>query len=168
MATDADACLLRHFLATLGYRAAKVIHGAPADFAEFRAGRGVRKPVEIVSHMSAVLAHALSFLGGPKPMPSEIGTWDREVRRFYRLLCELDRSFESGAKLAGRTEEQLLQGPLADAMTHIGQLAMLRRLASSPIPKESFDEASIRLGKISSPLTLSRKRPGLGKRRRRR
>jgi hypothetical protein len=153
MASDAGAYLLRHFLATLGYRAGKVIRGAPADFAEFGAGHGVRKPVEIVSHMSAVLAHALSFLGGPTPIPSEIGTWDREVRRFYGLLRELDRSFESGATLAGRTEEQLLQGPLADAMTHVGQLAMLRRLASSPIPKESFDEASIGLGDITCPLS---------------
>jgi hypothetical protein len=54
--------------------------------------------------------------------------------------------------LKERTEEQLLQGPLADAMTHIGQLAILRRLASSPIPKESFDEAVIRPGDFSPPL----------------
>jgi hypothetical protein len=152
MPGDADAYLLRHFLATLGYRAGKAIRGAPADFAEFSAGHGVRKPVEIIWHMSVVLAHALTFLGGPKPIPSEIGSWDREVRRFYGLLRELDRAFESGATLAGRTEEQLLQGPLADAMTHVGQLAMLRRLASAPIPKESFDEASIRLGDITCPL----------------
>jgi hypothetical protein len=148
---DADAYLLRHFVATLGYRAGKVIHATPADFAEFSAGHGVRKPVEIVSHMSAVLAYALTFLGGPKPIPSEIGTWDREVHRFCELLRELDRSFESGAKLAGRTEEQLLQGPLADVMTHIGQLAMLRRMAGAPIPKESFDEAAIRIGDLSFP-----------------
>lgn len=79
------------------------------------------------------------------------GTWEVEVKRFFRILSELDKSLESGAPWKGRTEEQILQGPLADAMTHVGQLAMLRRMASSPLPKESFDEAEILLGDVSPP-----------------
>ena len=146
--------MLRHFLATLAYRAGKVIRGAPEDFPEFSAGHGVRKPVEILAHMSDVLAHALSFLGGPKPVHAQAGTWKQEARRFHGLLKELDFAFESGAKVFGRTEEQLLQGPLADAMTHVGQLAVLRRMASSPLPKESFDEAAIRAGDLSALLDL--------------
>ena len=153
MAVNAKNQLLRHFLATLAYRAAKAIRGAPTGFSEFEAGCGVRKPVEIISHMSAVLVHARSFLAPQTRNPVSDGTWEAEVGRFYELLRELDRLFESGAPLTGRTEEQLLQGPLADAMSHVGQLAMLRRLASSPIPKESFDEAAIRPGDFSSPLT---------------
>ena len=80
-----------------------------------------------------------------------LGTWEEEVKRFFRILSELDNSLESGAPWKGRTEEEILQGPLADAMTHVGQLAMLRRMASSPVPKESFDEADIRLGDVSPP-----------------
>ena len=82
-----------------------------------------------------------------------LGSWEEEVGRFFRILSELDISLESGTPWNGRTEEQILQGPLADAMTHIGQLAMLRRIASSPIPKESLDEAAIRPGNPSPPVS---------------
>src|SRR5215472_13226713 len=128
MPSEAGAHLLRQYLATLAYRAAKAIRGAPLGFPEFDAGHGVRKPVEVLSHMSAVLTHARSFLDPQARDTASDGSWEAEVRRFYGLLRDLDRLLESGAPLTGRTEEQLLQGPLADAMTHIGQLAMLRRL----------------------------------------
>jgi hypothetical protein len=151
MAMDANRNLLRHFLATLAYRCRKAILGAPQNFGDFDAGHGVRKPREILSHMSGVLLHAHSFLAPRERTPTSLGTWEEEVGRFFRILSELDRSLEYGMQWNGRTEEQILQGPLADAMTHIGQLAMLRRLASSAIPKESFDEAVIRPGDISPP-----------------
>jgi hypothetical protein len=153
MANYAKTDLLRHFLATLAYRCKKVILGAPKDFGDFDAGRGVRKPSEILSHMSAVLLHAHSFLAAQESARMPLGTWEEEVGRFFRILSKLDKSLESGTQWNGRTEEQILQGPLADAMTHIGQLAMLRRMASSPIPKESFDEAAIRLGDVSPPVS---------------
>jgi len=150
-ASDAKRDLLRHFLATLAYRCRKVILGAPTNFGEFDAGHGVRKPNEILLHMSGALLHAQSFLTPQRSRQMPVGTWEEEVKRFFRILSELDKSLESGAPLKGRTEEHLLQGPLADAMTHIGQLAMLRRMASSPLSKESFDEADIRLGDVSPP-----------------
>ena len=151
VAKDVKRDLLRHFLATLAYRCKKVVLGAPKDFGNFDAGFGVRKPSEILSHMSGVLLHAHSFLASRKVTRISLGTWEEEVGRFFRILSELDKSLESGMPWNGRTEEQILQGPLADAMTHIGQLAMLRRLASSPIPKESFDEAVIRPGDVFPP-----------------
>jgi hypothetical protein len=141
--------LLRHFLATLAYRGRKAIVGAPAGFANFDAGHSVRTPVEIVSHMSGVLTHAYSFLAPGETSNPQIGSWEQEVERFFQILTALDRLLELRVELKGRTQEQLLQGPLADAMTHVGQLAMLRRMASSPIPKESFDEAPIRIGEVS-------------------
>jgi hypothetical protein len=146
--SDAKREMLRHFLATLAYRCGKIILGAPADFGNFDAGHGVRKPTEILLHMSGVLLHAQSFLSPQQSRPMPVGAWEEEVKRFFRILSELNKSLESGAPFSGRTEEQVLQGPLADAMTHVGQLAMLRRMASSPIPKESFDEADIRLGDV--------------------
>ncbi len=142
--------LLRHVLATLAYRARKAIVGAPKGFADFDVGHGLRKPVEILFHMSSVLRHAHSFLATNEPTKMQLGTWQTEVYRFFLMLSKLDKSLESSAELRGHTEEEILQGPLADAMTHIGQLAMLRRMASSPIPKEDFDEVPIRLGDISS------------------
>jgi hypothetical protein len=148
-AKDGKRDLLRHFLATLAYRCRKIVLGAPKDFGNFDAGHGVRKPTEIFSHMSGVLIHAHSFLAPLENIRMPLGTWEEEVGRFFRILFELDKSLESGRQWNGRTEEQILQGPLADAMTHIGQLAMLRRMASSPIPKESFDEADLRLGDVS-------------------
>jgi hypothetical protein len=155
MANDAKRDLLRHFLATLAYRCRKVILGAPQNFGDFDAGHGVRKPSEILFHMSGVLLHVHSFLAPQESprMPLGIGSWEEEVGRFFRVLSELDKSLESGMQWSRRTEEQILQGPLADAMTHIGQLAMLRRIASSPIPKESFDEAAICLGDVSPPVS---------------
>jgi hypothetical protein len=152
MARDAKRDLLRHFLATLAYRCRKVILGAPKDFGDFDAGHGVRKPNEILSHMSGVLIHAHSFLASHENIRMPLGTWEEEVGRFFQILSELDKSLESGKQWKGRTEERILQGPLADAMTHIGQLAMLRRMASSPIPKESFDETAIRPGDVSPPI----------------
>jgi hypothetical protein len=150
---DAKRELLRHFLATLAYRCRKVVLGAPKDFGDFDAGHGVRKPTEILSHMSGVLIHAHSFLAPYKDTRMPLGTWEEEVGRFFRIISELDKSLESGRQWNERTEEQILQGPLTDAMTHIGQLAMLRRMASSPIPKESFDEAAIRPGDVSPPIS---------------
>ena len=144
---------MRHFLATLAYRCRKVVLGAPKDFGDFDAGHGVRKPTEILSHMSGVLIHAHSFLAPRENIRMSLGTWEEEVGRFFRILSELDKSLESGLQWNGRSEEQILQGPLTDAMTHIGQLAMLRRMASSPIPKESFDEAAIRPGDVSLPIS---------------
>jgi len=141
--------LLRHFLATLAYRGRKAIVGAPAGFAGFDAGHGVRTPVEIVSHMSGVLTHAYSFFGPGETRKPQIGSWEQEVEGFFQILSALDRSLKLRVELRGRNQERLLQGPLADAMTHVGQLAMLRRMASSPIPKESFDEAPIRIGEVS-------------------
>jgi hypothetical protein len=140
---------LRHFLATLAYRGRKAIVGAPAGFGTFDAGHGVRTPVEIVSHMSDVLTHVHFFFAPSETRKPQIGSWEHEVERFFQVLSALDRSLELRAELKGRSQEQLLQGPLADAMTHVGQLGMLRRLASSPIPKESFDEAPIRIGDVS-------------------
>ena len=139
---------LRHFLATIAYRARKVILGSPAGFGTFDAGRGVRNPTEILSHMSNVLQHAQSFFITTETTRISVGTWEQDVERFFRVLSELEKLLEAGTEPKGRTAEQLLQGPLADAMTHIGQLAMLRRMACAPIPKEDFDEAPIRLGDV--------------------
>jgi hypothetical protein len=92
MPRDAKTDLLRHFLATLAYRCRKVILGAPKDFGDFDAGHGVRKPIEILSHMSGVLLHARSFLAPHESIRMPVGAWEVEVARFFRILSDLDKS----------------------------------------------------------------------------
>lgn len=137
---DRSSALLRHFLAALAYRTQKALRDAPPDFGDFRAADGVRTPRELVRHMTSVLGYARTFFAGgsyvAEPLPDLAG----EVARFHEMLDSL------GALLGHETAaspEQLLQGPLADAMTHAGQLAMLRRLCGSPVPAENFLKAEI-------------------------
>jgi len=134
--------LLSHFLATLAYRTRKALHGAPHSFASFSAGQATRTPFELVRHMSDVLNHARTFFGDParlEPLP----TYEEEVARFFEIVSELLDHLSREQPLDGTTPERLLQGPFSDAMTHSGQLAMLRRLSGEPIPPENFHDAEI-------------------------
>lgn len=142
--------LLRHFLATLAYRTQTAIRGAPAHYADFDAGSGVRTPAEILRHMTALLAYLRTRLdGSPRPAPPEPPpSFDEEVQRFHAELALVADLLSAGADLSPGTVERLLQGPLSDAMTHVGQLAMLRRLADAPIAPESYVEAEIRADRL--------------------
>jgi len=135
--------LLRHFLAALAYRTQKALRGAPEGFAEFKVGHQVRTPHELICHMRSVLGYARTFfIGGvyARPKPDDFG---KDIERFHEMLADLASHLEWGTPLAGTTEENLLQGPFADAMTHAGQLAMLRRLYGDPIRPENFIDATI-------------------------
>lgn len=141
---DERLALLRHFLAALAYRTQKALRGAPPSFAGFRAAQGVRNPHEIMSHMDSVLGYAVTFFEGRKYRLEPLADFHAEVLRFHRKLENLAHHLEQGTLFIGTTPERLLQGPLSDAMTHAGQLAMLRRLAESPVPPENFVFADIR------------------------
>lgn len=140
---DPRRTLLRHFLAALAYRTQKAVRGAPAEFADFDPGAHARRPREILRHMTSVLGYARTFFLGGTYRAEPLETLAAEERRFHAMLQELSELLESDAPLRGITEEQLLQGPFADAMTHVGQLALLRRLAGSPVPPENFVFAAI-------------------------
>jgi hypothetical protein len=136
--------ILRHFLAALAYRTQKALRGAPAGFAAFSAGNQIRTPHELICHMRSVLGYARTFfIGGnyPRPKPDD---YKADIELFHEMLEELDRHLSQGDPLNGITEEQLLQGPFSDAMTHAGQLAMLRRLYGDPVPPENFIVADVR------------------------
>jgi len=139
-----DQCtLIRHFLAALAYRTQKALRYAPPEFASFRAGENVRTPHELVGHMNSVLGYACTFfLGGTYRVPL-LNEFSEEVERFHDTLARLAKLVEETRNWDHITPEQLLQGPLADAMTHAGQLAMLRRLAGCPVPPENFIFAEI-------------------------
>ena len=135
--------LLRHFLAALAYRAQKALRGAPASFGSFQAGHRVRTPARLVRHMTGVLGYARTFLIGGSYHPEPLPDLDAEVTRFHAMLEDLAQHLDGGTPLHDTTPERLLQGPLADAMAHVGQLALLRRLAGSPVPPENFILATI-------------------------
>ena len=135
--------LLRHFLASLAYRTQKALRGAPESFSEFRAAPRTRTPHELILHMDSVLGYARTLFIGGEYRPARQEEFATQVRFFHEMLESLSRHLESDAPLSGATPERLLQGPFADAMTHAGQLAMLRRLAGSPVPPENFIMADV-------------------------
>jgi hypothetical protein len=150
MTTPADIkrSLLIHFLGALAYRTQKALRGAPPDFGTFDAGKQVRPPRDLVRHITSVLGYARTFLIGGAYRPIPLETLEAEVQRFHAMLEELATLLASDAPLRGVTEEQLLQGPFADAMTHTGQLALLRRLAGVPVPPENFIVARIQADRL--------------------
>ena len=138
------AQMLRHFLAALAYRTQKALRDAPTDFGDFRAGTGIRTAAELVCHMTSVLGYARTFFIGGQYRPDPLPSLEEETGRFHEMLVDLARHLEAGTPLEGdMTPERLLQGPFADAMTHSGQIAILRRLCGSPVPPENFVVADI-------------------------
>ena len=140
---DQKRSMLRHFLAALAYRTQKALRDAPASFGSFHAGDQVRTPAELVRHMTSVLGYSRTFFEGGTYWPDPLPDLGAEIARFHSMLESVARHLDMGTELKGITEEQLLQGPFSDAMTHAGQLALLRRLAGSPVPPENFIEAAI-------------------------
>ena len=142
--------LLRHFLAALAYRAQKALRGAPSEFGGLCVAEGVRTPTQLVRHMTSVLGYARTYFVGGRYRPilddaaPDMNLSPEEVARFHEILDDLGRHLRGGTPLSqGMSPERLLQGPFADAMTHVGQLAMLRRLAGSPVAPENFIVADI-------------------------
>jgi len=142
--------LLRHFLAALAYRTQKALRGAPDDFADFRAGPHVRTPQELLWHMTGVIGYARTMLHGGEFAPPRVATMADEIARFHETLAALHADLADPALQARISDEQFLQGPLADAMPHAGQLAMLRRLAGSPVASENFIFADVRSDNTSA------------------
>lgn len=139
--------LFRHTLATLAYRGGKCLRGAPENFPSFRLGEGMTA-LEILSHMGDLLDWALSKIQGDGRWHKSVpGTWMEECARFHQGLERLDSCFTSELP-SGIEWPRILQGPLADALTHVGQLAMLRRLAGSPIKGENYFAAEVVAGRL--------------------
>lgn len=154
--TDANALAggarehLRHTLATLAYRAGKALSGAPASFADFKVGEATRTPLEILAHMGDLMAWAMTQAHGEERWaPLTPGTWDAEVDRFFAGLAQLDAFLAAGHPL-GQTEQKIFQGAVADALTHVGQINLLRRLAGAPVRGENYNKADIQVGRVGT------------------
>lgn len=146
---DRDRELLRHFLGAIAYRAQKALRDAPAHYPTFSAGNRVRTPTELVRHMASLMGYVRTFFEGGTFTAEPLPSFDAEVARFHHLLEAVSALLAAGARCS-ITTEQLLQGPFADVMTHVGQLAMLRRLADSPVAPENFIYADIRGDRVDT------------------
>ena len=150
---DSSRQLLRHTLATLAYRAGKTVRDCPESFASFSTGEKGRTPANILAHMGDLFDWALSIAKGKEawnnstPLP-----WPQEVDRFFKTLQAFDDFLASDAPLP-ITAEKLFQGPVADALTHTGQLAILRRMAGCIMRSENYFRAEITAGRVGKDQT---------------
>jgi hypothetical protein len=145
--------LLRHAVATVAYRGGKAIRNAPANFADFQAPGGVRTPGQILAHVGDLFDWALSIAAGKRtwkdstPLP-----WEEETERFFATLKAFDDYLASSDPLHATTEK-LFQGPVADALTHVGQIATLRRMAGASVRGESYFDSEIAAGRVGAEQT---------------
>jgi len=150
MATDDVRVMLRHTIATVAYRGRKAVADSPAGFSELHAGATSRTAGQILAHIGDLFDWALSLADGEQrwhdspPLP-----WNEETARFFESLQKFDQRIASNAPL-GCPAEKLFQGPVADALTHIGQIALLRRLAGAPVRAENYLDADITAGRVGA------------------
>lgn len=143
-----DPTTLRHMLATLAYRAAKVIRDVPPDFAFMSVSSPSRTPVRIVGHMADLMAWGVTIARGDYVWTAGgSDDWEVEVRRFFDGLRAIDDQLATGPLPPG-AGEKLIQGPMADALTHVGQLAFLRGMAGIAVRPESYAKADITIGRV--------------------
>ena len=147
---DPKRDLLRHTLATLAYRGGKTLRNAPTGFAGFQTGEGVRTPGQILAHLGDLLDWGLSIAMGQRTWhDSKLLPWEHEVARFFVALTKFDNFLASNEPLQV-SPEKLFQGPIADALTHVGQIGVLRRIARAPVKGESYYEAEIEVGRVGA------------------
>ncbi len=148
---------LRHTLATVAYRGAKAIRGAGAEFAEYGAGDTGRTPVKILAHIGDLMEWGLSMAEGSKKWhDSSPLDWEKECERFFATLKRFD-DYLASEKPLEVPAEKLFQGPIADALTHVGQIAMLRRLAGVAIKGENYFVAEVTVGRVGTDQAAARK-----------
>ncbi|HXT64047.1 MAG TPA: hypothetical protein VN696_13495 [Pyrinomonadaceae bacterium] len=150
MSNDSKREMLRHTVATLAYRGAKAVRDAPESFASFKASPTTRTPAEILAHIGDLLDWALSIAQGNETWHnSEPLPWPEEIARFHTALARFDDYLASDGELEASCE-RMFQGPIADALTHVGQLTMLRRVAGDPMKGENYSRAKIEAGRVGA------------------
>jgi len=146
--SDTKREMLRHTVATLAYRGTKAVRGASDSFASFKASETTRTPAQILAHIGDLLDWALSIAKGNEAWNNaEPLQWNQEIDRFHAALKSFDDFLATDSDLAASCE-RLFQGPIADALTHVGQIAMLRRLAGEPMKGENYSRAKIAAGHV--------------------
>jgi len=146
--SDPARHLLRHTVATIAYRGCKAIRGEPDTFGAFHASEDSRTPAQILAHIGDLLDWALLTVSGQQKWRDSVPlAWPDEKKRFFAALAALDDYLASDQPLH-TSAQKLFQAPIADALTHIGQIAMLRRLAGAPMRGENYYVAKIEVGSV--------------------
>ena len=150
--------MLRHTLATLAYRSAKVVRDVPADFSTFTPTPGSRSAGQILAHMGDLMDWSVSIVEDKQTWHDSTPlAWDADTRRFFAGLAKFDQLLagprDAAPGLREGTEEKLFQGPVSDALTHVGQLAILRRIAGAPIKGENYFAADVKAGRVGQDQT---------------
>ena len=154
---DDKRALLRHTVATVAYRGGKAVRGAPEGFAAYSPDGTPRTPVKILAHIGDLFDWALTQAKGAEAWNDSTPLeWDREVERFFAALNRFDEFLASDAPLA-TPPERIFQGAVADALTHIGQLAMLRRLSGARMKSENYSRAEIVAGRVGADQSAPRR-----------
>lgn len=147
--------LVRHMLATLVYRTTKIIHDVPEEYPQLKIGNGVRTPTKILGHINSLIQLSNRFWSHERPLSmenlrkqSEKKGWELEVELFYQLAAQFDETLENNIEPRKHSPEKIIQGPFSDAFTHVGQLAMLLRMAGAELPSEAYWMADVKIGKV--------------------
>jgi len=149
MLSDDTTRILRHMVAAIAYRASRPLRDAPSGFEDARLAEDSMAARELILHMTNVTAFALATVTNTERVRHDALDWKGEVDRFYTLLGELDARLAAGVTMEQGMELKLVQGPLSDALTHIGQLNALRRKAGAPIAPTNYIKADIQIGRIA-------------------
>ena len=156
MSEDTKREMLRHTVATLAYRGGKAVNDVPQGFGEMKINDSTRTPLEILAHIGDLLDWALTMAKGATIWnDAEPLSWEKEVERFFEALKTFDDFLASEERLEN-SPEKLFQGPIADALTHIGQISMLRRIYNSPVRGENYFKAEIKKGRVGCDQSASR------------
>ena len=146
---------LRHAVATIAYRGGKVVRDAPSGFADFCVGGKTRTPLQILAHIGDLLDWTCVLARGEKTWnDAKPQSWDREVERYFDGLQRVDQQLQQPLQCE---PERLFQGPIADTLTHVGQLAMLRRIANAPVRAENYFRADIAAGRVGAEQTAPKR-----------
>lgn len=145
---DTKRAFLRHTISTLAYRAAKALRDAPEGFGDLKASESSRTPHQILLHMGDLIDWALSIASGSEAWKEKpAGTWQEDVDRFFTALKRLD-DYLSTEQALHAAADRIFQGPIADALTHTGQVAFLRRIGGASVRGENYSRADIRAGNV--------------------
>jgi hypothetical protein len=152
-----ELAILRHATATVVYRGAKTLRDVPVDFGLFLVRDGSRTPIEILAHIGDLFDWALSMARGIEMWRDTTPrSWDEEVARFYASVAAFE-TFLAGNPTLACPWEKLFQGPIADALTHVGQIGMLRRVYGTPVRGENYFVADIEAGRVGPDQPLPRR-----------
>ena len=141
--------IIRHLVATIAFRASRALRDTPEGFEDVRLAEGGMTARELLQHMSNVMSFAFATVTGAERIRHDAMDWAQEVQRFYSLLAQVDAKLAEGAALEAGMDLKLIQGPLADALTHVGQLHAMRRKSGNPVPPTNYIKADVQAGHLA-------------------